>query len=539
MKYILLLFLLIVFYSCTEKNKNNYQKPEKVIIQGKINNINQNERSITIFVYKLGLQRDILYLNADSLGNFKTEFETYIPTVVFLQTNVNIPIIVNPKDSIYIEYDNQFQSSDDILNSVKFGGDANKDTEDALEFYKRCRSYPLLNRNKSNRNAVKKLGVNDYLNFIDSLKQESDELYDSFIKEINPSAEVKIWSRLYLDQRYYDKISFYPEDHRDFNNLSREEWDVDISFYDKFKDLLPMNESMFISANALSSFINRYHHDYVSGNIWEEKANQKYVPRKGVIIAPTEIMDSIVINGIIKYTKDTLLRQMVLTELFSENFKKSDIRFFEKYQDIVDLYIKLPFLKEPLYEQYYDLKERIEKPKIASDAFLKKIAVSSAKQIMDSIMQSNKGKVIYLDCWATWCGPCKVEMPNSKELMKKMKGKDVAFVYLCLDSEEKLWKASLAELQLTGQHYFLTKEQSTDIRKVFEVNSIPHYFLINKQGTIIEKGSHLRPNHVEEKIEKLLKEYKLRKCHMQYGFQWFFVLRLVVATPPISPPAGG
>jgi len=111
-----------------------------------------------------------------------------------------------------------------------------------------------------------------------------------------------------------------------------------------------------------------------------------------------------------------------------------------------------------------------------------------------------------VDCWATWCGPCKTEMPYSKELSKQMVDKEVAFVYLCLDSEEKQWKATLSELQLNGQQYFLTKDQSTDFRKAFEISGIPFYFLVDSKGAIVEKGSHLRPNNVKEKIEKLLKE---------------------------------
>jgi thiol-disulfide isomerase/thioredoxin len=163
-------------------------------------------------------------------------------------------------------------------------------------------------------------------------------------------------------------------------------------------------------------------------------------------------------------------------------------------------------LKEPLFDLYNKTKERIENPKISMDAVLKKLDSSSINQIMDSILFNNKGKVIYLDCWATWCGPCRSEMPNSKKLMKQMDGKEITFVYLCIDSEEKLWKTCLDEFQLGGQHYFLSKKQSSDLRRIFEVNGIPHYFLFDKNGTIVEKGSHLRPDIAKGKIEELLKK---------------------------------
>ena len=67
------------------------------------------------------------------------------------------------------------------------------------------------------------------------------------------------------------------------------------------------------------------------------------------------------------------------------------------------------------------------------------------KETFNKILQENKGKVIYIDCWATWCGPCKKAMPDSKKLMKKYEGTDVSFVYVCIESEEKLWKKLISE----------------------------------------------------------------------------------------------
>ena len=109
-----------------------------------------------------------------------------------------------------------------------------------------------------------------------------------------------------------------------------------------------------------------------------------------------------------------------------------------------------------------------------------------------------------MDCWAPWCAPCMKEMPHSKKLMSEMKDRNVAFVYICLNSEEKQWRATLDELQIGGQHYFLNNAQSSTFREIFEVQGIPHYILFNKKGTIIEKGSHLRPDNAKDKIVDIL-----------------------------------
>ena len=507
MKKALCFLIILLIASCTN-NENNFKIPQQVIIAGKVLNFKKDNPNVQLSVNRLGLGSLQIYADLDSLGNFSTSFKSYIPTDVWVKYNTNFLVLTHPGDSIYVVFNGKPRRRPAILKTIKFSGDAAQTNREAAKFQQKYFSNPLYNDWDAKDKAVKDYNLEQYGLYLDTLQQRISDLYNNFIDEVSPIEEVQIWAKTYIEEDYYDALSFYPNDHQRKNKLTNKEWVIPTSYYDNLKKRLPITQPMLISGYALSSFINRYHYDYVRVNLWSEEENQKYKTDNGYIVAPSNVMDSLKVYGIIKYTPDTLLKQMVLTELIRQNFDKSDIHLFEKYRNVIESNVKEPFLYKPLLEQYNQLKQRLENPQIASEAMLKKIDNSSAKQIMDSIMLSNKGKVIYLDCWATWCGPCKAEMPGSKKLMKKMKGKgkDVAFVYLCLDSEEKLWKASLAELQLTGQHYFLTKKQSTDIRKVFEINGIPHYFLINKKGIITEKGSHLRPNLVEEKIEKLLKE---------------------------------
>ena len=506
MRIFLILISITALISCSSMEKKDYQIPKKVIVAGKIDNINTKQLDVKLAVNRLGHGPLEVYTKADSLGNFHASFETYTPTDVWLSYKTNILILVHPGDSIYVRLNGNPNQRPEILKTIDFSGDAAKVNQDAAKFQLMYFSNPMYYDLDAKAKAVKEFDMDEYISYLDSIQGITDKLYNKFVTDVNPNKETKIWAKTYLDEDYYDALASYPADHLRANNLNNKEWSVPITYYDNLKKRLPISESMFISGFALTRFINRFHYFYVLNNLWEEPENQKYRLNNGYIAAPRNVTDSLIVFGIIKHTPDTLLKQMVLTELISQNFYNSDIKLFEKYQNVIESNIKESFLIESLLEKYKQIKERLENPQIASETMLKKIANSSANQIMDSIMSTNKGKVIYLDCWATWCAPCISEMPNSKELMKKMKGQDVAFVYMCLDSEEKLWKASLAELQLTGQHYFLTKEQSTDIRKVFEVDGIPHYFLIDKKGIIVEKGSHLRPDAVEEKIEKLLKD---------------------------------
>jgi thiol-disulfide isomerase/thioredoxin len=221
---------------------------------------------------------------------------------------------------------------------------------------------------------------------------------------------------------------------------------------------------------------------------------------------PKSSWDSIEVNGIIKFTPDTVLRQFVLTEFFFQKMEAVKVEQFEKYKNIVDEYVTIPYLKKSLYRMYDSVNKQVEKPEVASAIVVDKLKGASVKQILDRILSANKGKVIYIDCWATWCGPCLHEMPFSKKLEDELKGKNIAFVYLCMDSDEKQWKSSIGYFKLGGQHYLIDKQQMSEINSIYNLSGVPNYILYDKKGLLIESNTHLRPgnNETKRKIEKLL-----------------------------------
>jgi len=96
-----------------------------------------------------------------------------------------------------------------------------------------------------------------------------------------------------------------------------------------------------------------------------------------------------------------------------------------------------------------------------------------------------KGKVIFINLWATWCGPCKAEMPGIQNLSEKLKGQPIAFVMLSVDKEASLPKVTnyLENNQFTFPvfmpHGYLPEEM--------QVPSIPTTFVISKEGKILMK----------------------------------------------------
>jgi thiol-disulfide isomerase/thioredoxin len=308
--------------------------------------------------------------------------------------------------------------------------------------------------------------------------------------------ETKNWAKFFIEVNYNKELYSYSRSHFG-DNIGA----TPVSYYDFFKKHSQINDNILICGSSLSSFTNSYHYGYVLNNALSE-CNQ-YPPKSKI----SDIFwDSIEVNGIVNYTPDNLLRQLVLTEYFTQKMEAVKVEQYEKYKSILDKYITEPYLKEPLKKRYETIKEQIENPKIVSDAILNKMEGTSTKELMNKVISETKGKVIYIDCWATWCAPCRSEMPNSKKMMTLLKDRDVAFVYFCVDSEEKDWKAMLGSFQLGGQQYFLDKTQSTDLRTTFNINGVPTYLLFDKNGVLIEKSTQLRPGDpdTKQKILKLL-----------------------------------
>ena len=500
--FIALLLILVVF--CPLVNAQIDQTPKKVIVSGKVLNFEKGKETVDLTINFIGVPRKTLYAQLDAHGAFQISFEAYIPTDVLIQYRTNFLLLVHPGDSLHIEFDGKLSNRMDILASATFSGDASEINREAALFQKMYYSSPLYWDRNAQQKAVKEYDVNQYQCYLDTFRTNCKILYDHFLKDVNPKDETKRWASVLLEETYYDNLAFYPQDHKSANDLQSKDWDVPVSYYNSLTERLPISEFMFISGYAMEGFINRFHYKYVSPNLWNEEANKQYKVDDAVF-APTSVLDSLNIYGIIKYVPDKLLRQLVLTELISEYIERGDVAFFENNRKVFDTYILEPFLKQPLYDLYEQKKKSIENPRFSTKTILNTLQSLSIKNVMDSILSVNKGKVIYIDCWATWCGPCKAEMPNSKVLMKQMAGKEVTFVYICIDSPEKLWKSNLSELQLEGQHYFLSDKQSNDFKKLFNVNGVPFYFLIDKNGLFVESGTHLRPGMVTNKIEGLLK----------------------------------
>ncbi|NIG52361.1 TlpA disulfide reductase family protein [Chitinophaga sp. Cy-1792] len=116
-----------------------------------------------------------------------------------------------------------------------------------------------------------------------------------------------------------------------------------------------------------------------------------------------------------------------------------------------------------------------------------------------------KGKVVVVDVWATWCGPCKAELPHLKHLEEEMEGKNVTFVGASVDEakDKEKWKTFVHDQEMKGTQIFMSGW--SEVTKFYDIKGIPRFMVFDQQGKIVTIDAP-RPSTPELKalIEKLL-----------------------------------
>ncbi len=122
----------------------------------------------------------------------------------------------------------------------------------------------------------------------------------------------------------------------------------------------------------------------------------------------------------------------------------------------------------------------------------------------DLTLSDLRGKVVLIDFWASWCGPCRKENPNVVKLYKEYKDMGFEILSVSLDKDMKRWTQAIEKDGLEWKHVSDLKGWQNSVAQTYSVKSIPHTVLLDREGKIIARN--LRSKALDRELKKIFKE---------------------------------
>ena len=435
MKQLIMLLLALSLFSCKQDEKTTYS-----IINGTIEN-NSAENVVirgTDFEVKTpispeGTFSDTLHLKKDGFYQLYVGRER---TEVYLEKGKDLTINLNTT-----EFDE----------SLKFSGDLGNINNYLVEKF-------LWNEKHVDYKGLFLLSEDEFMNKLNADQKTLDSLYNTH----NITSEN--FKKMLAEEDTYSKaalIENYQDTHRYFSGV--EDYKVGSNFYDplkniNFKDTLTYRNSVSYQ-NLLDAHFNRL----INEESFESGDNNH-------TLLFLKKVDGELPNG---YAKDKIMTDYLqfglkpdknLDEAF--NIYKNANPNSENLAKLTDRYNKLQTITEGKISPTFNYENH-------------KGGTTSLSDL--------KGKYVYIDVWATWCGPCLREIPALKEAEKNYHGKNVQFVSISIDEPKdyEKWKEMVTEKSLVGIQLMADNNWKSKFVEDYGILGIPRFILIDPQGNIV------------------------------------------------------
>ncbi|MFC4635671.1 TlpA family protein disulfide reductase [Dokdonia ponticola] len=483
MKNSIWMLLALIFIGCTTDTSTTEAAKETnntVIIKGKIDNYSPEKwtkEGVYVLPNYITGKRPEYNFPIDSLGNYTLEFTVDYPTDIFLYNGKSMSLIVHPGDRFTTQFDASIPDEKDHLTATKIEGTHAQVNQQFLEYQSQVLpEYQIFQKNISEKSTE------TFRAYLDSINTAKDHLIDTYIVDSETKPALKNWLKAEKIVSSKSRILSYEGLYRMYTQKNPV---LPSNYYDVIEPINTITEEMLINTHLSYDF----GRDYTS--FIRQETNKKYPDASNSWKDFYPYFTKEILN---RNRNNRLFAQLMINNWTHTTLEQQQLEYYESIQPILDSLYGESIMGIALKSRYTNVKNMLDNPVLPEDTELLTFQSESPEAYLDEIIANAQGKVIYIDNWATWCGPCKHEFKNSTPQLKEKFQKDVEFIYLCHQSEEKLWKPSIAEYKVTGKHYFLSQEESKPIFKQINLQGFPTYTIINKKGEIVTSGFEYRPS---------------------------------------------
>lgn len=454
MKKIIVLIAVLAIISCKQSAKVDY-----AILSGKI--INTEVNQLTLNSSENLIKKSI---NVSEDGIFKDTLTVTAGYYTLSAAKNNISLYLEAGDNVTINFD-----VNDFENTLVFSG-SGFETSTYL-FNKKKKSNEL----KGEGVEIYLLEEADYKAKINDIKIASEELLDATkgISEVFKKKEKRNIYYTYLS--FLEKYQLYHSHY-----AKKEDFKVSDDFLKELETVDYNNEEDFLFSKNYENLVNAHY----------QKEARKLAEKDSIA---NDIAFLKIASGI---TNETIKNKLVYVN------SKFGITYTDQLEDFYNLFMAASTNEEhkkEITESYNKLKT-VAKGQ-PSPKFVDYENFNGGTTSLDDL----KGKFVYVDVWATWCGPCKVEIPFLKELESKYHAKNIEFVSISVDVEKdyEKWKTMVKEENLKGIQLFSDKNWKSDFVTSYLIKGIPRFILIDPNGNIVSSNA---PRPSSEKLIELFDE---------------------------------
>ncbi len=461
MKTVLFVMSIVLLASCTPSNT--------VTLSGKISNPQSDV--LTVRVPYLDLNDTIATLGED--GTFTG---TLISEAAHLGYIINgqaaIRVNLKPGSNLHLEFDCE-ELKEGKMENVVISGEGSESTKFLVELAQikpEDDMRTLLSHPAPKFDEI----VSSNAKAINEKIAEYEEAYPKdkeFIEKVRLNEKVNLAQDYEYFTMYHARLAPgdtipIPEDYKTYGDA------IPLDKYEAFKEI-----------NAYKSFVVNKHMTAIEDGL---KADN--IKKRTVAFTSAQV-DAIVALEVPQEVKDELGNRMLGSYTYEDDSVKTVLK--TRYKEIIS--------NEKYTSTFEELLAKLEKLQPGSIAPAFAYADINGKMVKSEEL---KGKVIYIDVWATWCGPCKGEIPHLKKMEAELHEEDIAFVSISIDNDKEAWEKMVVEKDLGGYQLFAPTAWESNIVKDYAIRGIPRFIIIDKEGKLVNSNAS-RPSNAETKTKLL------------------------------------